>query len=33
MGKGKGVVNKWVCKVKFGKMLYEVFGKNLILIK
>ena len=33
MGKGKGSVSKWVCKVKPGKILYEVAGKNPILIK
>lgn len=33
MGKGKGSVNKWVCKIKPGKILYEVSGKNPTLIK
>jgi large subunit ribosomal protein L16 len=33
MGKGKGSVSYWVCKVKSGKILYEVAGKNPILIK
>jgi len=33
MGKGKGSVDYWVCKVKPGKILFEVAGKNPILIK
>ena len=33
MGKGKGAVSYWVCKVKPGKVLYEVAGKNPILIQ
>lgn len=33
MGKGKGAVDYWVCKVKPGKILYEVVGKNPLLIK
>ena len=33
MGKGKGSVDYWVCKIKPGKVLFEVSGKNPILIK
>jgi large subunit ribosomal protein L16 len=33
MGKGKGSVSFWVAKVKPGKILFEVVGKNPILIK
>ena len=35
MGKGKGNVSYWVSKVKPGKILYEVSGKNnkIIFIK
>lgn len=33
MGKGKGNIDYWVCKVKPGKILFEVAGKNPILIK
>ena len=33
MGKGKGSVSYWVCKVKPGKILYEVSGKNKIEIQ
>ena len=28
MGKGKGVVDHWVCRVKSGKILYEIAGNN-----
>ena len=33
MGKGKGSVDYWVCKIKPGKILFEVAGRNPILIK
>ena len=33
MGKGKGAINRWVCLVKSGKILYEISGANNILIK
>lgn len=33
MGKGKGSVDYWVCKIKPGKILFEVSGKNPVLIK
>lgn len=33
MGKGKGSVDYWVCKIKPGKILFEVAGKNPVLIK
>jgi large subunit ribosomal protein L16 len=33
MGKGKGNVSHWVCKIKPGRILYEVSGQNLTLIK
>ena len=33
MGKGKGAINRWVCLVKKGKILYEISGANSILIK
>jgi large subunit ribosomal protein L16 len=33
MGKGKGSVDYWVCKIKPGKVLFEVAGKNPVLIK
>lgn len=33
MGRGKGNLKQWVCKVNKGKILFEVAGKNLKLIK
>ncbi|QXK91798.1 50S ribosomal protein L16 [Neoehrlichia mikurensis] len=33
MGKGKGSVEVWVCKVKPGKILFEVSGVSLNLAK
>lgn len=33
MGKGKGAVDYWVCKVKSGKILYEVSGNNEEVLK
>lgn len=32
MGKGKGNVSHWVAKVNPGRILYEVSGKNLLLL-
>lgn len=29
MGRGKGSVDQWVCKVNKGRILFEVTGKNL----
>lgn len=33
MGKGKGVVEYWVVVVKFGRVLFEVFGVILEIVK
>ena len=33
MGKGKGNVSHWVCKIKPGKVLYEVAGNDIYLIQ
>ena len=33
MGKGKGSVDYWVCIIKPGKIIYEVSGKNPVLIR
>ena len=33
MGKGKGNVAYWVCNVKPGRILYEVVGSDLSLLK
>jgi large subunit ribosomal protein L16 len=33
MGKGKGNVSFWVCNVKPGKILFEIAGKDDIVIK
>lgn len=33
MGKGKGNIARWVCLVKTGKILYEVTGENVELLK
>lgn len=33
MGKGKGAVKFWACKVKPGRVLYEVSGQNSFIIK
>jgi large subunit ribosomal protein L16 len=33
MGKGKGAINRWVCLVKTGKILFEISGKNESLLK
>lgn len=33
MGKGKGAVDHWVCKIKPGKILYEVAGNNKEILK
>lgn len=33
MGRGKGNVEYWACKIKSGRILYEVSGKNPALIK
>ena len=33
MGRGKGNVQYWACKIKTGKVLYEVAGKNPFLIQ
>lgn len=32
MGKGKGNVHSWICKVQGGKVLFEVSGNNSYLI-
>jgi len=33
MGRGKGAVDRWICCVKPGRILFEVVGKNPSLIK
>ena len=33
MGKGKGNVSHWICNVKPGKILFEISGKDEIVIK
>lgn len=33
MGKGKGNVDYWVCRVKSGKVLYEISGSNDLTMK
>lgn len=33
MGKGKGAVDYWVCRIKSGKILYEVAGNNTEIMK
>ena len=33
MGKGKGNVSYWVSVVKPGRILYEVAGQDIILLK
>lgn len=33
MGKGKGNISYWICKIRPGKILYEVSGNNPLIIK
>ena len=33
MGKGKGNVSHWICNVKPGKILFEISGKDEIVIR
>jgi large subunit ribosomal protein L16 len=33
MGRGKGSVDQWVCKVNRGRILFEVTGKNLNVLR
>lgn len=33
MGRGKGSVDQWVCKVNKGRILFEVTGKNLNVLR
>ena len=33
MGKGKGNVNYWVCRIKPGKIIYEISGGNNLTMK
>jgi large subunit ribosomal protein L16 len=33
MGKGKGAVDHWVCKVKAGRILFELDNVNEILAR
>lgn len=33
MGKGKGLFEYWVCKVKFGWIMFEIDGVLVIVVK
>lgn len=33
MGRGKGSVDQWVCKINKGRILFEVTGKNLNVLR